>query len=359
MADDDETDVFSDSRSEIDLDEDDDETEENGSKKRRLNESAEGDELQRLKANMKTMKKTIKSLVDEMKNMAATIEKLQAQEKEEKEERLKVEKSVENVAKEVEMIKKSDKAVKEQNEEVKKDAESYNTRMQDIEEKCIDLEGRGRRNNLIFLGVKEEENEDCREVALSVIKDGCKVTESVPIERAHRIGKSRRGMIGKKANEPRPLIVLFQRYVDRQTVKKCAKANLTGGQYCKEDLPFAVREARKKLSAQFEAAKKDSTVTDVYIAYPAKLFVNGELITSINPATGEPYASRARVQQRPRQDEHYPEGEFNEARIRRGGRGGYRGNDWRASDERGRGAGWGRGAHGGYGARGSRGYRGY
>ena len=45
---------------------------------------------------MKTMKKTVKSLVDEMKNMAATIEKLQAQEKEEKEERLKVEKSVEN-----------------------------------------------------------------------------------------------------------------------------------------------------------------------------------------------------------------------------------------------------------------------
>ena len=51
---------------------------------------------------------------------------------------------------------------------------------------------------MIFLGVKEEENEDCREVALSVIKDGCKVTESVSIERAHRIGKSRRGMIGKK-----------------------------------------------------------------------------------------------------------------------------------------------------------------
>ena len=162
---------------------------------------------------MKAVQNKMKSLVGEVKKMSKVIERLQAQERQ----LLEVEKGVQNITTEVNNKVKSDgqhieKVVKEQNAEVKKEVASYSTRLSDIEERVIYLEGRGRRKNLIFMGVKEEEREDCEQVARSVIKEGCKVTESVTIERAHRIGKSRRAMVGRKANEPRPLIVMFLSY---------------------------------------------------------------------------------------------------------------------------------------------------
>ena len=162
----------------------------------------------------------------------------------------------------------------------------FEERVLELKEECID--GRGRQKNVLFHGVKEEDREDCILLAKRIIREECKVNEPVIIERAHRVGKSRRGMIGKKAAEPRPLIVKFNSYADRQLVKKCARNYLPDYLSCREDLPYAVREARKKLAGQFDAAKRDPNVNKVYIAYPARLIVDGQLITAINPATCEP-----------------------------------------------------------------------
>ena len=76
----------------------------------------------------------------------------------------------------------------------------FEERVLELEEKCIDLEGRGRRKNVLFHGVKEEDREDCIILAKRIIREECKVNETVIIERAHRVGKSRRGMIGKKSS---------------------------------------------------------------------------------------------------------------------------------------------------------------
>ena len=109
-------------------------------------------------------------------------------------------------------------------------------------------------------------------------------------------------MIGKKAAEPRPLRVKFNSYADRQLVKKGARNYLPDYLSCREDLPYAVREARKKLAMQFDAAIRDPNVKKVYIAYPARLIVDGQLVTAINPATCEPIEKRRWAPQRP----HHP-----------------------------------------------------
>ena len=64
-------------------------------------------------------------------------------------------------------------------------------RMEMVESQVIDLEARGRRNNLIIHGLEEADDEDCRHVVNDFIDRGCCVNERVVIERVHKIGKRR------------------------------------------------------------------------------------------------------------------------------------------------------------------------
>ena len=344
---DDDNSVFSDALSGDESSED--ETDETDGKKRKRDQSLhdvskDGDaesEIQMLRRDMKNVKSKMKSLIQEVEKMSRVMEKLEAQEAK----LLKVGKevkSVESVVKEVEKdVKKIDKVVKEQTADMKKEVDSYSDRILSIEEKCIDAEGRSRRNNAIFHGQAEVEGEDCMALVRKIIHDDCKVAKTVIIERAHRIGKSRRGMIGRNAQRPRPLIVRFLSYTDKQLVKKAARDNLPDDKACRDDLPYAVRQARKKLSVQYEAARRDTTVSDVYISYPAKLFVDSVLVTSINPATCEPYANRAQVPQRPHIDTDRREGDDEFTPVRRDARRSYaqraRGDEQYRGYQRGRG----------------------
>ena len=341
---------------------------ENDSKKRKRSGVAASEEIRKLREDMKAVKAKMKLLTAEVEKMSEVMERLEAQE----EKLLKMEtevRTVDVVVKEVEkdvkeigievksvdsdvrevqkVVKKIDVEVKEQNTVMKKEVESYSERILNLEERSIDQEGRSRRKNVIFRGVKETENENCMNVARKLIRDECKFPEEVIIERAHRIGKSRKGMLGRKALEPRPLIVRFLSYTDRQKVRKAAKDNLREGLQCKEDLPYAVRQARQKLSTRFEAATRDANVNDVYISFPAKLYVNGELVASINPATLEPYNNRPGVQQRPHTAANQQRDTSGEAwghnqRSRGGGQ--FRGNN-RGRGSQGQGYGYGRRSH--------------
>ena len=329
-----------------DEDEENDDGNEESAKKRRFNTSKDerqcseaasdsgasdsGSEMQKLRDDIKNMKMKMKTMMDEVEKMSRVMEKLEAQEQKllnvgeevkavEQVVRtvdIEVKTAVREIDDDLKKVETEFKEIRDQSKDVKdvkKKVDSFDDRMRTVEEKCIDLEGRGRRKNSIFHGVAEIEGEDCIQVAKKLIRDECKVTDRIVIERAHRVGKKRRGMIGRRANQPRPLIVRFMSYADRQLVKKGAKNNLPDGMSCSDDLPYAVRKARQKLAAQFDAAKGDPSVTDLYIAYPARLFVNGELVTSINPATCEPFETR--VPQRP----HTSHSSSGFERRRRGG----------------------------------------
>ncbi|KAM7281792.1 uncharacterized protein LOC115332038 [Ixodes scapularis] len=136
-------------------------------------------------------------------------------------------------------------------------------------EKLIDLENRGRRNNLLIFGLPEKHNESTEELKRTVTKDvfletlGITVTS---IERIHRLGR-------KREETNRPVIIKFFDYNEIEEIfKNCRKLKGTklsiSSDYAKETV-----QVRKLLwgSAASNRAKGDkvSLVHD-------KLKINGE-----------------------------------------------------------------------------------
>ena len=156
------------------------------------------------------------------------------------------------------------------------ESEEWKKKYEVVEERLIDQEARGRRNNLLIHGLEESVNEDCVNIAKEFFRTKCRVSTAVTIERAHRIG-GRRQTPGK----PRPLIVRFLDYNHRQMVKEGRK-HLETGLGVSDDLPREVRDARKHLYQEVRDAKARGK--EAWISYPARLFVDGVLIRSVRPS---------------------------------------------------------------------------
>ena len=125
----------------------------------------------------------------------------------------------------------------------------------DLKQRVDDLEDRSRRNNLKITGLPEEHSETWEQSAtkvLKLIKEKCKVTGKIEIERAHRIGK--------KSNRPRPIIVKFLRYQDREKILKSSKNLKDTEIYINEDLCGASVEKRKALLPQLKAAREQGKI---------------------------------------------------------------------------------------------------
>ena len=103
--------------------------------------------------------------------------------------------------------------------------ESTHSELQTPKEICKkldDLEGRSKRNNLIFHGVPEEEGgaetwEDSEKTLRKVLKEevGFSIADQVGIERAHRLGR--------QGNGSRPIIAQFSNFKDKEAILKRRK----------------------------------------------------------------------------------------------------------------------------------------
>lgn len=77
------------------------------------------------------------------------------------------------------------------------------------------------RNNLLIFNIPESENEypeKCVEKVYEILQNKLEIDDAsskMPIERAHRIGRNRRG-------NPKPIVVKFLRYPDKELVKRSA-----------------------------------------------------------------------------------------------------------------------------------------
>lgn len=125
------------------------------------------------------------------------------------------------------------------------------TQNQNLEAKANDLEFRGLRENLLFHGLQETQNEDCEQIIKQFIAEKLEINQNVTIDRAHRLGKPR--------NRTRPIVVKFHSYKERELVRNTAvtksaelKAlNLgVGVQQTK-----AVLQKRRDLNAVYEREK--------------------------------------------------------------------------------------------------------
>ena len=168
---------------------------------------------------------------------------------------------------------------------------SFSMIQEKLQEKIIDLEARQRRSNLIFHGVQEEfgeTNDMSKQIAYRLIREYCQITDTIVIQRAHRIGAPRAGKI-------RPLIVLFLDWSDKERVKE-KKKSLPQGMYCTDDVPLEIREAKRKLQPEVQAAIARGD--RCWVAWPARLIVNGVEVKRETPR----YAGFAPTQTRQQGD---------------------------------------------------------
>ena len=117
--------------------------------------------------------------------------------------------------------------------------------METLKDKMVKMEAYSRRDNLVFDGIPESENEDCTAKVMSVIKDKMKVTdtESIKVTRCHRLGPKSPGPRAR----PRSIIIKFHYYPDKETVWKAKKNLAKQNIWVREDFPQEIMEKRRVL----------------------------------------------------------------------------------------------------------------
>ena len=135
--------------------------------------------------------------------------------------------------------------------------------------KLIDLEARGRRNNLLFFGIPEDKEEKAEEVLQKFIKDELKINSAPKFQRVHRLGrKAPSPNIGR--GKPRPIIACFNDFVEKENVRS-KRYDLRAPLGMAEDFPLEIREARKSIASRVNEIRKSGK--KVAIGYPCKLYV--------------------------------------------------------------------------------------
>ena len=175
-------------------------------------------------------------------------------------------------------------SLRKQCEDLEKRATECEALKDKFQNKLYDLEARSMRENLLFIGIEETENEDCSLKVKIFCEDELQMqhdtVEDIVIDRAHRIGKLKVGSV-------RPIVVKFHRYNEREMVR--LKANerrepLKAKNFTvKPQLPHEVLEERKPLYSVFENELAKGNRCNFVLD---KLYVNGRLYRPpVNPGT--------------------------------------------------------------------------
>ena len=147
--------------------------------------------------------------------------------------------------------------------------------------KSIDIEARSRRKNLIFHGLAESKNENCKEVLRDFLWNEMGLDlEDFYIERVHRLGSLQKAMQRRSdPNSPviRPLIVAFYESPSVETVMETAYMLRNSPYSVTRDYPLEIKNARKRLMPSFIKERQNKN-NKVSIEYPARLVINGKTV---------------------------------------------------------------------------------
>ena len=119
-------------------------------------------------------------------------------------------------------------------------------------DRSIKLESQSRRDNLVIDGISESDPEDCFEKVRHVFSQtmGIQDADKIMITRCHRLGRKQ-----PHSSRPRPMILKFHWFGDRQRVW-AAKNKLKGKDlWISEDFPQEIRERRRILTPIFKKAR--------------------------------------------------------------------------------------------------------
>ena len=155
----------------------------------------------------------------------------------------------------------------ELNERIVKVEEKVNV----LEEKLDDLENRSRRNNLLFFGITDSQNESWDD-SEKKLKEFMKTKLAIPSEDADAIKFERVHRIGHTAGK-RPIIAMFCSSKDKSLVyEKGRKLPYGGPVYIKQDYSDRVKVARRNLSPYYQKALQENRKPKIVLD---KLIVQG------------------------------------------------------------------------------------
>ena len=179
----------------------------------------------------------LKDLESKRDSDSARIEELQQQLSTVKEENLRLKLELSSYKDSLEFTQKEYDESKDRISQVENDANSNKTWL-------VKQELYNRRWNLLFFGVNEEHDENCKEKVKKIISEKLQIhnVDSMKFCGVHRVGRKR---FARRRN--RPIICRFTCREDQERVYK-AKAKLKNTQiYITDDVPEETREIRRKL----------------------------------------------------------------------------------------------------------------
>jgi DNA repair exonuclease SbcCD ATPase subunit len=140
-----------------------------------------------------------------------------------------------------------------------------------LREEVVYLQSQSMRNNLIFGNIPEaDQGEDTERVVRNFLVEKMKIAQSIvdeiQFERVHRMGY-------KQGIRPRKIVAKFNRFKEREHVRKQSKT-LTGTDYfIHEQFPREVNDKRRKLMPQLKDARKAGKAA--WLAYDT-LYIDGK-----------------------------------------------------------------------------------
>ena len=188
---------------------------------------------------------------------------------------------------ELETAKRELKKMKTTCDSLEKNPKTLQNDKSTLESKLNDLEYRSMRDNLMFYGVPEQENEDCDNRIKALISEKLELSQagSISFDRVHRVGPFSHGKI-------RPIVAKFHYYKEREVVrtksfelseKLKAEKNGIGAQW-----PKQMRETRKTLHAIMQQERAKGNTAKIV---KDKLYVNGHLYVQSPTSAPAPAAA--------------------------------------------------------------------
>lgn len=169
---------------------------------------------------------------------------------------------------------KTDEAVSERTG-IKKEIVKLTIENKQLREDITDMQARSMRDNLLFFGLKEDREENCTDVVLDFCENVLEMTNAkdrLEIDRAHRLGKF-------KPDKTRPIVVKFNKFTQREEVRKNTKKLEKTGYGIGQQFPKEIQERRKVLVPVLKRAKENNKKA---FMVRDKLYIEGQLYTGDN-----------------------------------------------------------------------------
>ena len=168
---------------------------------------------------------------------------------------------------------------------LKKHVEKNQQEIKELEDRLLYKEVYDRRENLRFLGIPEEADENTSEVLYQFVADKLNIegAREIEFQCVHRIGN-------KRSRSIRPIIARFLRFPDRERVFRKAM-ELKDGLDVYTDFPKEIQDRKRKQWSKMKRAREAGKTAFFSKHEPDKPFIDGVYFPLIasqnNPASVE------------------------------------------------------------------------